>query len=138
MADVTRLIEHDHREVEGLFAQFKSDRSKGTALKLCDELDAHADAEEKVFYPAVRTEVPGGKKLADEGKQEHGEARQLIGRIKNTADEDQLADLVNQLEQAINHHVSEEESEMLPKAREALSAERRANLGDDFEAAKPR
>ena len=65
MADVTELIEHDHREVEGLFAQFKSDRSKGTALKLCDELDAHADAEEKVFYPAVRAEVPDGKKLAE-------------------------------------------------------------------------
>ena len=137
MADVTELIEHDHREVEGLFAQFKSDRSKGTALKICDELDAHADAEEKVFYPVVRADVPDGKRLADEAKDEHGEARQLIGRIKNTEDEAHLVDLVNQLEQAINHHVSEEESEMLPKAREALSAERLANLGDDFEAAKP-
>jgi hemerythrin-like domain-containing protein len=73
--------------------------------------------------------------LADD---EHGEARQLIGRIKNTEDEDHLVDLVNQLEQAINHHVSEEEAEMLPKARAALSAVRLQGLGDDFEAAKPK
>jgi hemerythrin superfamily protein len=138
VVDVTKLIEHDHREVEGLFAQFKSDRSKGTARKICDELDAHAEAEEKVFYPVVRADVPDGKRLADEGKDEHGEARKLIGRIKNTDDEDHLADLVNQLEKAINHHVNEEESEMLPKTREALSADRLRNLGDDFEAAKPK
>jgi hemerythrin superfamily protein len=138
MTDVTQLIEHDHREVEGLFAQFKTDRSKGTALKICDELDAHADAEEKVFYPVVRTDVPEGKKLADEGKEEHGEARQLIGRIKNTQDEGHLVELVEQLEQAINHHVSEEESEMLPKARKALATARLEALGGEFEAAKPK
>jgi hemerythrin superfamily protein len=138
MTDVTQLIEHDHREVEGLFTQFKSDHSKGTALKICDELDAHADAEEKVFYPAVRADVPEGKQLADEGKEEHGEARQLIGRIKNTEDSDHLVELVEQLEQAINHHVSEEESEMLPKARETFDSDRLDRLGNDFAAAKPK
>ena len=138
MADVTKLIEQDHREVEGLFAQFKSDGSKATAMKICEELDAHAGAEEKVFYPVVRDEVPDGKTLADEGKDEHGEARQLIGRIKNTEDESHLAELVNELEQAINHHVSEEEAEMLPKSRDALSEGRRAELGSEFEAAKPK
>jgi hemerythrin superfamily protein len=136
MADVTKLIEHDHREVEGLFSQFKQDRSKQTALKICDELDAHAAAEEKVFYPVVRDDVPGGKDLAKEGTEEHGEARQLIGRIKNTESEEHLADLVNQLEQAVTHHVQEEESEMLPKSRDALGASRLEELGAEFEAAK--
>jgi hemerythrin superfamily protein len=136
MADVTKLIETDHREVEALFGQFKQDRSKQTAMKICEELDAHAAAEEKVFYPVVRDDVPEGKKLANEGEHEHGEARQLIGRIKNTEDEDHLADLVNQLEQAVSHHVEEEESEMLPKSREALDASRLEELGNDFEAAK--
>ena len=136
MPDVTKLIETDHREVEGLFAQFKSDGTKATALKICEELDAHASAEESVFYPAVKSDVPGGAKLADEGEEEHGEARQLIGRIKNTEDDTHLADLVGQLEQAISHHVQEEESEMLPKARAALGADRLENLGGEFEAAK--
>jgi hemerythrin superfamily protein len=136
VADITKLIEVDHREVESLFAQFKQDRSKATARRICDELDAHATAEEKVFYPVVRDEVPDGSKLAEEGQHEHGEARQLIGRIKNTDDGEHLAELVEELEAAVSHHVSEEESEMLPKARDALSESRLDDLGSDFEAAK--
>jgi len=136
MPDVTKLIEADHREVEGLFAQFKQDGSKATAMKICDELDKHASAEEEVFYPVVRSDVPEGKKLADEGKDEHGEARQLIGRIKNTEDDSHLAELVSELEKAITHHVSEEESEMLPKSREALDAGRLSELGAAFQDAK--
>ena len=136
MADVTKLIETDHREVEGLFAKFKRDGAKETALQICDELDAHAGAEEAVFYPVVRSDVPDGAKLADEGKDEHGEARQLIGRIKNTEDDAHLAELVTELEQAVSHHVSEEESEMLPKSRQALSAERLDELGTAFQSAK--
>jgi hemerythrin superfamily protein len=137
MTDVTKLIETDHREVEALFSQYKEDGKKQTALKICEELDIHASAEELVFYPAVRDEVPDGQKLAQEGNEEHGEARQLIGRIKNTEDTSHLADLVNQLEEAISHHVSEEETEMLPKARDAMTAERLDELGSEFQAAKP-
>ena len=136
MADVTELIETDHREVEALFEQFKNDNSKQTAMKICDELDAHADAEEKVFYPAVRSDVPDGDKLASEAVDEHSEARQLIGRIKNTTDDSHLADLVSELEQAIAHHVDEEESEMLPKARRTLGDDRLEALGSEFEQAK--
>jgi hemerythrin superfamily protein len=134
--DVTKLIETDHREVEGLFAKFKQDGAKETAIRICEELDAHASAEEAVFYPVVRSEVPDGAKLAEEGKHEHDEARQLIGRIKNTEDATILAELVRELEKAITHHVSEEESEMLPKARQALSAERLAEMGTAFQSAK--
>jgi hemerythrin superfamily protein len=136
MADVIELIESDHREVESLFAQFTQAGSKQLAMQICEELDAHASAEEQVFYPVVRDEVPEGRNLADEGEEEHGKARQLIGRIKNTADESHLAELVNELEQAVSHHVQEEESEMLPKTRAALDDGRRSDLGNEFQAAK--
>jgi len=60
----------------------------------------------------------------------------LESRIKNTDDDTHLGDLVNQLEQAISHHVSGEEKEMLPKSRDALTPQRREELGAEFEAAK--
>ena len=136
MTDVTRLIETDHREVEGLFEQYKSSKDQAVANKICDELDAHASAEEKVFYPVIASDVTDGEKLAKEGEDEHAEARQLIGRIRQASKDNTLEKLVGELEQAISHHVSEEESEMLPKARNDLSAVRLDQLGDEFKAAK--
>jgi hemerythrin superfamily protein len=136
MPDITKLIETDHREVEGLFAQFKSDQSRATASKICDELEKHSTAEEKVFYPVVQTDVPEGDELASEARDEHAQAKQLISQVRSTQDDDGLTQLVTQLEQAITHHVQEEESEMLPKARESLDARRLDELGSQFEDAK--
>ena len=41
-----------------------------------------------------------------------------------------------ELEREIAHHVEEEETEMLPKAREELPAEELAELGERFAEAK--
>jgi hemerythrin-like domain-containing protein len=43
---------------------------------------------------------------------------------------------MNELEHAIQHHVDEEETEMLPKARRELPAQELNDLGSKFEAAK--
>jgi hemerythrin superfamily protein len=136
MPDVTKLIEADHREVEGLFAEFEQQGTKQAALRICQEIERHAGAEETVFYPAVREEVPEGSRLVGEGEHEHAQARQLIGRIKNTDDEAHLSALVMELEQAIHHHVEEEETEMLPKARESMDQARLQALASEFDAAK--
>ena len=136
MPDVTKLIKQEHRQVEGLFQDFKQSRNTDVLTKLCDELDAHAAAEEEAFYPVVRDDVPSGKKLANEAKEEHSEARQLIGRIRRTSDPDHVVELVNELEQAVSHHVDEEEQEMLPLARRALGDDRLAAVGSAYESAK--
>jgi len=136
MPDVTQLIEQEHRQVEALFDSFRASGDHGVLTRLCDELDAHAAAEEEAFYPAVRDDVPSGKKLANEAKDEHGEARQLIGRIRRTSDPDHVVELVNELEQAVSHHVEEEEEEMLPLARRALGEDRLVAVGSAYESAR--
>jgi hemerythrin superfamily protein len=136
MTDVVDLIEHDHREVEQLFSEFESTGDRNVAIKICDELTKHTAGEEKAVYPVVEEEVSGGKKLADEAEHEHAEARQLIGRVRNTTDPEHLSGLMTELKQAVQHHVQEEETEMLPKARQELPAEELGELGEKFEAAK--
>lgn len=136
MPDVIELIEKDHREVEGLFAKFEATGDQSIAAQICDELDRHATGEEKAVYPVIASDVPGGDKMAKEGDDEHKEARQLIGRIRRTQDHEHLADLVAELKQAIQHHVQEEETEILPKTREALDSTRLEQLGEEFQAAK--
>jgi iron-sulfur cluster repair protein YtfE (RIC family) len=136
MPNIDELIEQDHREVEGLFAEFESTGDSSIAMTICDELDRHTAGEEQAVYPVVESEVPGGKKMADEAVDEHKEARQMIGRIRRTEDPEHLAELVGELQQAIQHHVQEEESELLPKTRDALSAQQHEDVGQAFEAAK--
>jgi hemerythrin-like domain-containing protein len=134
--DVIALIEKDHREVEALFAKFEAGGDSSVASLICDELDRHATGEEEAVYPVIASDVPGGEKMAKEGEDEHKQARQLIGRIRRTSTPEPLAELVAELKQAIQHHVQEEESEILPKTRQALTPERLEQLGEQFQAAK--
>jgi hemerythrin superfamily protein len=134
--DVVDLIERDHREVEQLFSDFQSSHDAGVATKICDELTKHTSAEEDAVYPVVAERLEDGARQVREAEAEHKEARQLIGRICNTTDEAHLADLVTELKQAVEHHVSEEESEMLPAARRTFAAEELEHLGQAFETAK--
>jgi hemerythrin-like domain-containing protein len=136
MPDVVERIEHDHREVEQLFEEFKSNTSKATATKICDELDKHTRAEDSAVYPVFADELSDEKGKVKEASNEHQEARQLIGRIRNTEDEAHLSELMNELERAIQHHVHEEESEMLPKARRELPSDELDSLGEKFQQAK--
>jgi hypothetical protein len=105
-------------------------------MTICEELDRHTAGEEKTVYPVVEAEVPDGKKMAGEAVDEHKEARQMNGGIRRTEDPTHVAELVGELKQAIEHHVQEEESELLPKTRDALGPERLDVLGREFEAAK--
>ena len=136
MSDVVERIEHDHREVEQLFAEFKADPSKAKAVEICDELDKHTRAEDTAVYPVFADELSEEHDKVEEAEEEHQEARQLIGRVRNTEDGEHLVELMAELERAIQHHVHEEETEMLPKARRELPADELERLGDEFEDAK--
>ena len=133
MPDIVELIEKDHREVEGLFAEFKQTPTKDLAMRICTELDKHSVGEEQTIYPAMQG-VDGT--LVKEAEQEHAEAKQLIGRIKNTSDDQHLTELMTELEGAITHHVQEEESEFLPKAKQALDGSKLTQLGEEFQSVK--
>lgn len=133
--DVVDKIEHDHREVEQLFQKFRSSGDRAVALRVCDELEIHTIAEEERVYPVLSDEAGEGDQIA-EAEDEHEEARQLIVRIRETKDETALRALMTELETAVQHHVKEEETEVLPKAREELPSEELQELGEEFEEAK--
>jgi hemerythrin-like domain-containing protein len=118
------------------FAEFKQSRDRNLAMRICDELDKHTKAEDTAVYPVFEEELSNEADKVHEAEHEHQEARRMIGRVRNTSDEAQLVELMAELEQAIHHHVQEEESEMLPRTREELPAGELTELGDQFESAK--
>lgn len=135
MPDVFALLSADHRTVEGLFQQFAQSADPAVAQRICDELTIHAVVEEELVYPLLASKV--GAALADEARHEHAEAKTLIAQIEaglgTAGGPDSGGDvksLVKQLEQAIQHHVQEEESEVFPAMREKLPT-LTAEMGDD-------
>jgi hemerythrin superfamily protein len=128
--DAIEIIMQEHREAERLFAQLHGRRDEELVERLTELLTAHTEAEERVLYPAVVDLVDGGQKLVQEAIEEHRQAEHLLAAIEaaepGSADVQQL---VGQLEQAVTHHVQEEESEVLPRLRERASDDVLDTLG---------
>jgi hemerythrin superfamily protein len=132
--DVVDLIMQDHREVEQLFDRMKAEPDQRPMLVpvVSALLIAHSRAEETEVYPVARNEAG----IADEvehSQEEHAEAEQLLERLK-TLDHNssEFQSTLEELMDAVTHHVEEEESSVLPKMRENLSQDRLAELKDAF------
>jgi hemerythrin superfamily protein len=142
--DATRLLEHDHREVEDLFNQFESATGqtgqKGEiANKIIRELSIHAAIEEEVFYPEVKAVVPDGEGIVDHSLEEHQEVKELLAELEKMDPGDAgFHQKVEKVISDVSEHVQEEEGEMFPKLREAISADDLMQIGQKLEQAKGR
>lgn len=136
--DVVDLIMQDHREVERLFDELKDDPEKRPNLLpvLTTLLTAHSRAEEAEVYPVAAAEAGEREEIAH-SQQEHIEADQLLAKLARSdpasADFDRV---LQNLIDAVSHHVEEEETKVLPGMRANLSDERRAQLGEAFVASR--
>lgn len=124
----TILIRDDHKKVDQLYQQYKglnpqSTKKQSLAEQICHELEVHAQLEESIFYPALRAKLGNtGKDLISEALKEHGEMKHLIHQLRvYSTDVTECDKSLHTLMQGVQHHVREEESEMLPAAEEHLS-----------------
>lgn len=134
MPDVIELLEHDHREVEEMFAEFAAAttaKDKRTiADKVIIELVRHSEAEEQAVYPLMAKKIDGGKALVEHEIDEHSKAERLMKKMDGMdADDPELAVLMGQLKTAILEHIREEENEAFPKLRQAVDQSELDTLG---------
>jgi iron-sulfur cluster repair protein YtfE (RIC family) len=134
--DAIRLLTTDHRTVDRLLMQARRDSS--VMEKIQTELEAHAKVEEELFYPAVRNALKEqGRELVQEALHEHDEMREALQEVMGLDQEDEdYKEKLDELKEKIQHHVKEEEGEMFPQARQALSREQLADLGSQMESRK--
>ena len=133
MPNALDLLTADHRKVDGLFAEFESSGDESVAAEICNEITIHAEVEERIVYPELRTIDP---ELEQEAEREHAGAKRLIEQIR-AAEGDEIVELVDQLKRAIEHHVAEEESKAFPEL-EQLGDARLNELGQQIADAKSR
>lgn len=134
--DVIDLILEDHRRFEELLRLLRDPSSDRAATRQAFSTlhVAHAEAEEKHVYPTLRRKDAIGEHEAEHGAEEHAEGHQALLAVleSDSTDGEEFDDLVEQLATAVNHHLSEEELAILNPAREEVSDEVRAKLGEAF------
>lgn len=135
--DIDHLIADDHAVVERQFQHLEAGRGDRRTLvdQISFELSLHAFAEETVMYPIWRE--LGMDEFDDDAREEHGDIKELLVTLGRTEPgeaefEDALAELIS----VTRHHVEDEEQEELPAFRAKVGAERMAELGKEFLAAK--
>jgi DNA phosphorothioation-dependent restriction protein DptG len=104
--------------------------------QLKEDLEAHSQGEEAVFYPALKehTEM---KVMVDEATEEHEEVANLLEEIKelDIESEDRTSKLA-ELKKNVLHHVKEEEGEIFKKAKKIMGKDEIQTLGKEFQDAK--
>lgn len=139
--DAIEVLTRDHREVEALFTQYEAaaddDTRTRVAHEIVHELAVHGEIEELRFYPRLRDAVDDGHALADEAVTEHVAIKQTLNDIDSmTAGDPGFDGRMRELMAEVRHHVTEEERELFPALRQALSEEDLRGLGDHLERAR--
>lgn len=139
--DGITLIINDHRNVDGFFdAYYKANNSQEKlrlVAKIVEELTVHAYIEEHELYPLLRSRLGDGEQLYRHALEEHHEARQVLAEIEQLRPSDSgFDDKVRTLIDDVRSHVEEEESDLLPRLREAISDDELVNLGTRMRRAK--
>jgi iron-sulfur cluster repair protein YtfE (RIC family) len=140
--DVFALLKADHERVAEMMEKIEETTERAvkgrteTFTRLKTELDLHAMIEEKVFYPVLE-DAEETRDITLEAYEEHRLVKQLLSELESEPnDTEEWTAKFTVLKENVEHHVEEEEGEMFPKARKALSKEQIESLGEQVEQAK--
>jgi hemerythrin-like domain-containing protein len=140
--DAFELLEKDHRKVESIFAQLEptTERAIKTREELFErlkhELDVHTHIEETILYPVLK-QIAETREITFEGYEEHGVAKTLLEEMSAmNVDSEIWTAKLKVLQEAIEHHVEEEEGEMFKEARKELSQEQIDEIGEKMQLRK--
>jgi hemerythrin superfamily protein len=143
--DVIEILEHDHREVEEMFAELESlrgasteeakERRKAVTEQVTIELVRHSVAEEVLVYPKVEDKVSAEE--VEHAREEHAQAEETLAKLeKLDADDPAFDDELATLMAEIRHHIEDEEGEMFAQMRQVIDADELRTLGARVEAFK--
>jgi hemerythrin superfamily protein len=139
--DIYSLIKKDHQEVASFFRRLQaaegfSETSEQLFAQLREKLEFHAHAEERVWYPALR-EAEGTQKLVEAARGDHELVQDLLNELAALRMNDEAwNEKLEVLEEHVEDHIEEEESNIFDVARQLFSAEQAAELAQHWQTAK--
>jgi hemerythrin-like domain-containing protein len=134
MNDPMTILKADHRQVKKMLTTLAESEEgperNALSAQLGKALSLHMELEEQLVYPLVEREV--GEEDAEEATVEHGLARNGLATLLSLVEEPGFGAAVEMLKAGIEHHVEEEESELLPELKEKLGRDQWLGLGDSI------
>ena len=128
---IIELLIKDHREADQLMTQI--DAGSGSRMQIFNQLrqalELHTSIEEQILYPALENydETRG---QAEHSYEEHGEVKELLQELSSGSISDaSWRQKFQQMKQSVQHHVQEEETSLLPKAKQVLGDDRLSEMG---------
>jgi hemerythrin-like domain-containing protein len=123
MNDPMTILKADHREAKKMLTAL-ADSDEGAereemVSELAQALRLHMQVEEELVYPLVKAEL--GAEDEEEAQVEHGLAREGLTKLTAMVAKPGFGAAVEMLKAGILHHVEEEEAELLPELKSALS-----------------
>lgn len=139
--DIYERLTEDHNKQRGLLGgvgETSGDSKERQRLfaALKKELEAHANAEEQVFYSVLLAE-PDGQDKARHSVTEHKEMNDLIADLEDTdMSTGGWLTKFKDLRHKVEHHVDEEEEEVFARARKLLSDKEANDMVAEFDKRK--
>jgi hemerythrin superfamily protein len=131
------LLLSQHREVDELFSKIESakseDRKSELFEEIADKLAIHAAIEEHHFYPAVRASRT--EDILLESLEEHLSIKRVLADLLDVSVDDESFDAkIKVLQEQVEHHVEEEESDLFPKVKKILDKDELEAIGQAMSA----
>lgn len=141
-ADIYSKLQSDHEAASKLLQQLvdvsvtSTEQRETLFTELKGDLTSHSEAEDEVFY-AHLLHHSETRDLVREGQHEHERIKALLDDLERMEKDNPLwRARLQTLKDTVEHHVHEEEGEIFTKARNILTTEQAAELGQRFEQAK--
>jgi hemerythrin superfamily protein len=139
--NIQDVIRMDHNKVNILFTELLQSKDPQKIQEyfgqIYKDLTAHAEAEEEVVYPRVRSFY--GEADTQELYDEQTQMKRLLEEIRSmNPSAAEFKDRVRNLMDLVGDHIRQEESTMFAAIRNNLSSEQTEQLATQFKAAKSR
>ncbi len=128
--DAIELLKSQHEEVKALFKELEKAKGGSKEMlfdEIADALALHATIEEKHFYPATKSART--EDMLREAVEEHLGVKRIIADLLESDSSDPQYDAkLKVLKEQVEHHVEEEESDLFPAVKKAMSKEQLREL----------
>lgn len=139
VSKIVEAIEADHADLKKFIKILKNEQTPASIKRkvygqFVSLLRSHSSSEEKAMY-AISLSLPGLKLKTLEGLVEHNVASTLSRKISPEPSHKELPTWLAQVQvlaELVEHHVKEEESDLLPEVKKQLSEKRQIAAGQKF------